>query len=117
MRISDAHTFTTEKLIMSFLPFVDDIERTIQNNNSKENNTIIDGIKLIFSNFKKVLKRYEVEPYESVGHKFDVDYHEAVMSKISDKSENIIIEEFEKGYKIKDKVIRHAKVVVSKGKK
>ena len=116
-RISDAHNFTIEKLILSFLPFVDDIERTIQNNNAESKNGIIDGIKLIFSNIKKVLNKYDVKSYESIGNEFDVDYHEAVMSKISDKSENIIIEEFEKGYKLKDRIIRHAKVIVSKGKK
>ena len=116
-RISDAHNFTIEKLILSFLPFVDDIDRTIQNNKTEAKNAIIDGIKLIFSNIKKVLNKYDVESYESIGNEFDVDYHEAVMSKESDKSENIIIEEFEKGYKLKDRIIRHAKVIVSKGKK
>ena len=60
------------------------------------------------------LKEQGIEVYESLGKEFDTKYHEALMTKRSKKQSNVIIEEFEKGYKYYDRVIRHAKVVVSK---
>jgi len=72
---------------------------------------------MIESKLKKILSSYEVEPFDSKGDIFNPDFHEAIMSQNSKEKENIIIEEFEKGYKIKDKIIRHSKVIVSKGKK
>ena len=55
-----------------------------------------------------------IVPFDSVGQNFDADLHEALMSEESDKGENVILREFEKGYMYDDKILRHAKVVVSK---
>jgi len=84
---------------------------------TKQGQIIVDGISMIESKLKKILSSYEVEPFDSKGDIFNPDFHEAIMSQNSKEKENIIIEEFEKGYKIKDKIIRHSKVIVSKGKK
>ena len=71
---------------------------------------------MVEGKFLKILSTYNIEQFNSVGEEFDPDYHEAIMSQNSKKKENIILEEFEKGYKINDKIIRHSKVIVSKGK-
>ena len=60
------------------------------------------------------LKENGVVPYVSINEKFDPELHEALMTKESKKKKNVIIEEYVKGYKYHDKVIRHAKVIVSK---
>ena len=62
----------------------------------------------------KKLDQFEVATFDSEGVKFDPDLHDAMMTKESkDYDDGIIIEEFEKGYKYKDKVIRHSKVIVN----
>ena len=61
--------------------------------------------------------RYNVSSFEALGYLFDANLHEAIMMQESKEKENVIINEFEKGYKMKDKIIRHSKVIVSKGKK
>ena len=113
----DSHQNSIEKIVGSFLPIIDDIHRILNDKNNSDSQIIFDGISMIESKLKKILSSYEVEPFDSKGDIFNPDFHEAIMSQNSKEKENIIIEEFEKGYKIKDKIIRHSKVIVSKGKK
>ena len=100
-----------EKLIISLLPIFDDLERTVSEkcNDSK---SIQKGIAIILENVKKILEDNEIEQFSSIHKEFNPDLHEALMSK-SGKEDNIILKEFEKGYRYKDKIIRHSKVVVS----
>ena len=79
----------------------------------KGNKAIYSGVKMIFDKLNKVLEEYGISSYKSVGEEFNPDFHEALMMKKTKKKTNHIIEEFEKGYKYHDRVIRHAKVVVS----
>ena len=72
------------------------------------------GIELIVAKLDKTLENLGIIPFDSVGLDFDPELHEALMSEKSDKGENIILKEFEKGYKYNDKILRHSKVVVSK---
>ena len=106
-----------EEVIRRFLPVVDDLERMIQSVNGKKSksaNSLIEGINLIFEKLKKRLSELEVEPFDSVGQQFDPELHEAMMTQESDEhGEHEITQEFEKGYKFKDRVIRHARVVVN----
>ena len=76
--------------------------------------TILEGIELIVAKLDKTLEAQGIVPFNSVGQNFDADLHEALMGEKSDKGENIILREFEKGYMYDDKILRHAKVVVSK---
>ena len=99
------------------LPVIDDLHRILNDKNSNDSQIIIDGISMVATKLKKILSSYEVEPFESKGNIFNPEFHEAIMSQKSKETENTIIEEFEKGYKINDKIIRHSKVIVSKGKK
>ena len=113
----DSHQSSIEKIIGSFLPIIDDIHRILNDKNNNDSQIIVDGISMIETKLSKILSSYEVESFDSKGTDFNPDFHEAIMSQNSKEKENIIIEEFEKGYKIKDKIIRHSKVIVSKGKK
>lgn len=108
-------TYAAENFIKSLLPVVDDFERSLQHIDDAENKeTIKTGIELIYNKFLKILDEHGVKKIDALGKTFDVNYHEALMQK-SDNSVSplTVIEELEKGYMYKDKVIRHAKVVVS----
>ncbi|MFQ6616036.1 MAG: nucleotide exchange factor GrpE [Fidelibacterota bacterium] len=115
--ISRLLEYEGEAIIRSLLPVVDDLERMVRSANGKEFNSmdsLVEGIHLILENARKRLRALHVEPFESVGKVFDPDLHDAMLVRESDEhDENEVIEEYEKGYKFKDKVIRHAKVVVS----
>jgi molecular chaperone GrpE len=104
--------------IVALLPVVDDMKRLVNSTNGDENvsiDSIMEGVQLILDKVSRRLERLDVVSFDSVGEKFDPDLHDALMVKESgEHEENIVIEEFEKGYRMKDKVIRHAKVVVSK---
>ena len=112
--IIDSYNRNLENVILSFLPIIDDFDRMIDNENNDK--TMKEGVSIIQSKFKKILDSYDVDSFNSKGELFDADLHEAIMAQHCNKKANIIIDEFEKGYKIKDKIIRHAKVIVSKGK-
>ena len=64
----------------------------------------------------KVLSDHNIEKFNALGEVFDSNMHDAMMVQKSNKKKNLIIDEFEKGYKYHDKIIRHSKVIVSKGK-
>ena len=99
--------------IVSLLPIIDDIDRTLSLKELKSNKTIFDGINMIRDKINKMLKEKGIKTYTSLNKSFDTEYHEALMMKKSKKKSGIILEEFEKGYLYHDKVIRHAKVIVS----
>ena len=94
------------------IPIIDDIDR-ILNLKSADAESLINGIDLIKNKFLSILNDYGIDSYDSLGENFDPDYHEAIMTKKTKKKSNIVIEEYQKGYTYHDKVLRHAKVIVS----
>lgn len=111
-------TYAAESFIQRLLPTVDDFERSIQHiNEAQDVDAIKQGLKLIYDKFMKVLDDQGVKKIESVGQPFDVEFHEALLQRPDDSVEpHTVLEEVEKGYIYKDKVIRHAKVIVSEDK-
>jgi len=106
----------SEKVILGLLPVVDDYERAIQFNQTVEDvNALKEGFELIYNKLVALLKRFEVEEIEAEGKTFDTDLHEAVthFPAQCEEDKGKIMEVTQKGYKLKDKVIRFAKVVVS----
>ena len=108
--------FASEELVRDILPILDDLERAMDSTKEESSfEKLRDGVELVYNNFVNILKRRGVQPIESVGESFDPEYHEAMMVQDTEKYDSdIVIQEFEKGYKIGDSVLRHAKVVVSK---
>ena len=100
--------------VNSILPLVDDFERILNAKETKNNKPVYEGLDLLYNKLVSNLKENGVVPYVSINEKFDPELHEALMTKESKKKKNVIIEEYVKGYKYHDKVIRHAKVIVSK---
>ncbi len=107
--------FANERLINNLLSVVDNLERALDSTENEKNiKAIKEGIKNTLKEFCNILKKEGVVPMKSVGHRFDPYRHEAVMKTETDKhSEDIVTEEFQKGYYIKSKVLRPAIVKVA----
>ncbi len=111
---SNLYKFANEKLFVDLLPLMDNMERALASTESGSDG-IIDGLKMIKKSLDELFIKNDVLPIEAIGHEFDPELHHAVMSDESDDHEaEHVIEEFQKGYKLNDKVIRHSMVKVSK---
>ena len=108
--------FAVQNLVLDFLPELDNFDRALKlADNSKDFDKFVEGIKLIEEQLFKVLGKYGVEPIETVGKAFDPNLHEAVMEEENnDMPHHTIIDEFQKGFFLKERVIRPSKVKVSK---
>ena len=105
----------SEKVILGLLPVIDDFERAIKANEKLEDVAILkEGFNLIYNKLIQLLKRFDVTEIEAKGEDFDTDLHEAVthFPAPTEEEKGKVIDVTEKGYKIKGKVIRYAKVVV-----
>lgn len=108
--------FAVQNLILDFLPELDNFDRALKlADNSKDFDKFVEGIKLIEEQLFKVLGKYGVKPVETVGKAFDPNLHEAVMEEENNEMpHHTIIDEFQKGFLLKERVIRPSKVKVSK---
>lgn len=99
-------------IITAFLPVQDNLEKAIQAKTEDEG--FKQGIELVTKQISEIFNKFGVEEIETIGKPFDPELHEAV-SMVQDETlgEKIVKEEFRKGYKIGNKVIRHAMVVVA----
>ena len=106
-----------EAVIKQFLNVLDDLERLNEasEKNDKDNyEKLTEGISLIINNIEKQFSKLDVKTFTKLGDILNPELHDALMIRTEDdKHENEIIEIFEKGYLYKDRVIRHAKVVVN----
>ena len=112
-----ASTYDGYNIIKDLLPVFDDIDRTIDFSKEENNESILEAISMIDSKIQNILSKYSIKKIDSIDEEFNPSFHEALLQKESNKKEGKIIEEYEKGYLYHDKIIRHAKVVVSNGKK
>lgn len=108
--------YATERFIKDLIPSLDDLERAIaSSNNPTDFESFREGVKIIYKQLNNVLTKYSVTPIEALGKKFDPNLHEAVMQMPSKKPEDTVVQEFQKGYLLHDRIIRPSKVVVSAG--
>lgn len=107
--------YANESLIIDLLSILDDFERSLNYANGESNkNNVLEGNKLIFDKFQKTLTNYGLKKIEALNKQFDVHFHEALLQVPKDGvPPHTVIEEVEAGYLLKDKVIRHTKVIVS----
>ncbi len=108
--------FAVQSLILDFLPELDNFDRALKlADSTKDIKKFVEGIKLIEEQLFKVLGKYGVEPIETVEKAFDPNLHEAVMEEENNEMpHHTIIEEFQRGFLLKERVIRPSKVKVSK---
>jgi molecular chaperone GrpE len=115
-QIADTICYEKEKIIKSLLPALDNFEHTLQNTHAVENTDVfVKGIKIIYDQMLDIFKSHGVEQIKAPGERFDPSMHEAMMQKTEpDKEDNVVLEEFQKGYKLNGRVIRPSKVIVNK---
>ena len=104
-----------EKVIKAILPIIDDMERAIENGAKTDDPEVLrEGMVLIHQKFTKTLESQGVSAIETEDADFDTDVHEAVamVPGMGDDKKGKVIDCLQKGYKLNDKVIRHAKVAV-----
>lgn len=104
-----------EKFITSILPVLDDMERAIENGSKTDDPEVLrEGMTLIYQKFMKTLETQGVSKIDTVDADFDTDVHEAVamVPGMGDDKKGKVIDCLQQGYKLNDKVIRHAKVAV-----
>lgn len=102
----------TGDVVATMLPIMDNLEKAVDA--KTEDTAYQDGVKLVARQFAEALKRLGLEEIEAVGTRFDPEFHEAV-SHIDDpeKGEQEIVQEYRKGYRIGNKVVRHSMVIVA----
>ena len=115
--ISKTLKYANEDMILEFLPILDNLERAIKlddNNPDDEVSKFLSGIKMVYTQIKNMLEKYEVKEIDTLGKPFDPTYHQAVLTdKVDDKEPGIVLEVYQKGYIYKDKVIRVSMVKVN----
>ncbi|MDX1664816.1 MAG: nucleotide exchange factor GrpE [Candidatus Promineifilaceae bacterium] len=112
---TEARRNATVEVIAKLLPILDDFERAL--NNAPEDvvdSGWLEGMALIKRKLNKILESEQIERIETVGQPFDPNFHEAVMQRETDEAESgTVIEELQAGYRLDDRVIRPAMVVVA----
>ena len=107
--------FANAELIKTILPVIDDLERSLKYSNDTSPDEFRTGVELIHKKILSILSGAGLEALDAVGKPFDVDEHDALLQVEKEGvGPGVVLEEHEKGYRFHGKVIRHAKVVVSK---
>jgi molecular chaperone GrpE len=111
----DLFKMAGQDVLKSLIPVMDDFERAEKAfETSTDAASLAEGVKLVSSKLRSTLEQQGLKSYSSIGENFDADLHEAI-TKIPAPSNDLkgkIVDEVEKGYKLQDKVIRFAKVII-----
>jgi molecular chaperone GrpE len=103
--------YAKAELIQKLLPTIDTYEIALKS--TKDNEKFVKGIEMVYAQLVSLLHSEGLKPIESLGKKFDPYLHEVMLKEKSDKDDEIILEELQKGYTLNGKVLRHSKVKVS----
>lgn len=109
--------YAHEEVIVEMLGFFEDFERTIAaaRANPSESAVLLKGVEMVFKRMQELFKKYDVVEIEAVGKKFDHHLHEALLVVDSREHEDsTVLEVFQKGYRLGERVVRTAKVKVSR---
>lgn len=109
-RFEDMARFVTAGLIQDILPVLDSFDLALSHGIPKD---VEKGILLIRSQFMDVMQKRGLEEIHSLGKKFDPEYHESVGEVVSEKEECVVAEEIQKGYMLKGKILRPARVKIT----
>lgn len=122
--LANAHKYGVEKIASALLAVVDNLERCIESKNTVKDQEILNlevvgnlyvGVELTLKMFMEVLHKFEIKAINPVGEVFDYQYHNAVQTIEDDTVDvNTVLKVIQKGYMLKDKLLRPAMVVVSK---
>lgn len=109
--------YANEKLVLELLDVYESLERGLDTKEKDNSEKLLEGMELIYKQFKNVLEKNGLAPIKALGEKFDPYKHEAMMQTLTDEyDDGIVLEELARGYMLNKRVIRYSKVRVSKRK-
>lgn len=113
--VANAHRYSLEKFGAALLPVVDSLEQALLLADKESDSSMREGLELTMKLFVDVLDKFEMKQLDPVGEVFDPQQHEAMaMQDSADAPPNTVLMVFQKGYKLNDRVIRPARVIVAK---
>ncbi len=120
-QMDEFRKYANESLLKDLISVVDNLERALnisgEDAGEEIKGSLIEGVEMTLNEILKILTKFNVTPIESLEKPFDPVFHEAVMQEESEvQPENTVINEFQKGYLIHDRLLRPSMVVVSKAK-
>jgi molecular chaperone GrpE len=114
-QIADSVGYEKERILKSLLPVLDNFEHALNNSQSGDIDAVVKGIRIVYDQMLDAFKSHGVELVLAKDQIFDPSRHEAMMQRSEeDKENNLILEEFQKGYMLNGRVIRPSKVIVNK---
>lgn len=114
--LADAVRFANSSFARGLFGILDDFDRTLEQSASADAKTVLEGVRLIYDNLMKVLSDHQVEIIDALDRPFDPRFHEAVMQQpAGDKEPGTVLTVLQKGFKLGDRVLRPAKVIVVAG--
>ncbi|MFV9511010.1 nucleotide exchange factor GrpE [Tepidibacillus sp. LV47] len=117
MRLEKEETakYASARLVEALLPAYDNLQRAINSSKETKNfDSLVQGVEMVYRQMEQILNQEGLQPIESVGQPFNPELHQAVMQVQTDEYESgIVVEELQKGYKFKDKVLRPSMVKVN----
>jgi len=113
---ADTIAYEKELIIKTLLPALDNFEHTLANAQLGDNaQAFVKGVQIIYDQMLDILKSHGVEQIKALGEKFDPAQHQAMMQRAEpEMADGVVLEEFQKGYKLNGRVIRPSKVIVNK---
>ena len=106
--------YKDQKFAENLLPVIDNLERALAIEGTDESFIALNkGVEMVYKNLVETLEKHDIKAIDALDQSFDPNFHQAVMTEASDKESDIVIEEFQKGYILKDRVIRPTMVKVS----
>jgi molecular chaperone GrpE len=115
--LADFRKYANEQMARELLSVVDHLALAIKHaaESGDQSEGLRQGVELVYKQFRDVLEKFDIKPFDSQGESFDPAKHDAMMQEVADGvPENTVVEVFQEGYLYHDKVLRHAKVGVSK---
>ena len=112
----DIQKFSSERMLRDFLPVADNLERAMDHAEGHALAQVLEGVKLVQKQLDAALGKHGVTSFSAVGKPFDPNLHEALMQQESDAPPNTVVSEMARGYKLNDRLIRPAAVVVAKAR-
>jgi molecular chaperone GrpE len=110
----DAQKFGIERLLKDFLPVADNLERALDHAEEHDLRQVIEGVKLVQKLLETTLARHGVTGFSALGQPFDPTLHEALMQQESDAPPGTVVSEMSRGYKLNERLVRPAAVVVAR---
>jgi len=106
--------YGNKSLLEEILPIIDNLERALAHATENDQGAIVEGIRMTHAMLLAALKKFNVTPIEAVGAPFDSAYHQAMAQVPTDQHEpNTVVEEYQKGYMLKERLLRPSMVTVA----